>query len=152
MQLRGFPAWCDKTSSIDSVSKTIARFCGVCWVSLLRFRFLASTRKGLYPSLTRMPVAAPMFGLWQGSGDLGHVGFQIITKKHSWKRCFQPLRIKSDVVSTILGECVNTREWAWQEANNSFGKCPQPRGSLADIRLHLTSTKKKKQTIIGTMI
>ena len=68
--------------------------------------------KRAFPSLTHMPAAAPISSLWQGSGDLGHVGFQIITENHSWKRCFQPLRIKSDVVSTILGECVNTRERA----------------------------------------
>ena len=62
-----------------------------------------------HPSLTHMPAAAPMSSLWQGSGDLAHVG-SIINRNHSWKRCFQPLRIKSDVVSTILSECVDTRK------------------------------------------
>ena len=57
--------------------------------------------KRAFPSLTHMPAAAPMSGLWQGSGDLGHVG-SIINRNHSGKRCFQPLRIKSDVVSVIL--------------------------------------------------
>ena len=37
-----------------------------------------------YPSLMHMPAAAPMSGLWQGCGDLGHVG-SIINGNHSIK-------------------------------------------------------------------
>ena len=83
-----------------------------------------------------MPAAAPMSSHWQGCGDLGHVG-SIINGNHSIKDA----SIHSGLNPTWcllswqkepngkLGECVDTRERARQEANNAFGKCPQPRGS-----------------------
>ena len=104
-------------------------------------------------------IVRPLTRKW----GVGHIVSKTKLKSnHKNERASIPLEGSLDVVSAISAKEPNGKSapkrrspgglrqpylTEGQEANNSFGKCPQLRGSRADIRPHLASALKKKQTI-----